>query len=116
MPVILIGNKIDLRHGQVTTLALVNEIVPIMSEFKEVETCIECSAKLPLNVSEVSCCDIKEAGASRGNQLMEERNARYFISHKMLCCTLRPPCTTHGSTRSNQPVWRHWPESSKFVT
>lgn len=30
------------------------EIVPIMVEFKEVETCVECSAKIPLNVSEVS--------------------------------------------------------------
>lgn len=53
VPVILIGNKIDLRSGQVTSQALVNEIVPIMVEFKEVETCVECSAKIPLNVSEV---------------------------------------------------------------
>jgi hypothetical protein len=29
------------------------EILPIMSEFKEVETCVETSAKIPLNVAEV---------------------------------------------------------------
>lgn len=29
------------------------DIMPIMNEFKEIETCVECSAKYPLNVSEV---------------------------------------------------------------
>ncbi|KAF9483383.1 mitochondrial Rho GTPase [Pholiota conissans] len=53
VPVILVGNKIDLRGGEVTNEALEDEIVPIMNEFKEVETCVECSAKMPLNVSEV---------------------------------------------------------------
>ncbi|BGP27838.1 ERMES complex Ca(2+)-binding regulatory GTPase gem1 [Rhodotorula toruloides] len=58
VPVILIGNKIDLREGQVTNQALEDgelrfQIVPIMQEYKEVETCVECSALLPLNISEV---------------------------------------------------------------
>ncbi|KAI0269742.1 P-loop containing nucleoside triphosphate hydrolase protein [Gloeopeniophorella convolvens] len=53
VPVILVGNKIDLRGGEVTNKALEDEIRPIMGEFKEVETCVECSAKIPLNVSEV---------------------------------------------------------------
>lgn len=53
VPVILVGNKIDLRSGNVTNKALEDELAPIMAEFKEVETCVECSAKLPLNVSEV---------------------------------------------------------------
>ncbi|GAA5954083.1 hypothetical protein JCM10213_007114 [Rhodosporidiobolus nylandii] len=53
VPVILIGNKIDLREGAVTNQALEDEIVPIMQEYKEVETCVECSALLPLNISEV---------------------------------------------------------------
>jgi Ras family protein T1 len=34
VPVILIGNKIDLRGGEVTNEALEDEIVPIMKEFK----------------------------------------------------------------------------------
>lgn len=63
-----------MRGGAVTNEALEDEIVPIMNEFKvrfdplrlrviaslilnfvvkEVETCVECSAKLPLNISEV---------------------------------------------------------------
>jgi Ras family protein T1 len=69
VPVVLVGNKIDLRGGEVTNEALEDEIVPIMNEFKvdsfqsqpyrfikrrqEVEACVECSAKLPVNVSEV---------------------------------------------------------------
>nr|AOC97476.1 Rho family protein [Volvariella volvacea] len=53
VPVILVGNKIDLRGGEVTNEALEEEIIPIMNEFKEVETCVECSAKTPVNVSEV---------------------------------------------------------------
>lgn len=53
VPVILVGNKIDLRGGEVTNKSLEDEIRPIMAEFKEVETCVECSAKIPLNVSEV---------------------------------------------------------------
>ncbi|KAF9242518.1 P-loop containing nucleoside triphosphate hydrolase protein [Melanogaster broomeanus] len=53
VPVILVGNKIDMRGGEVTNQALEDEIIPIMNEFKEVETCVECSAKMPLNVSEV---------------------------------------------------------------
>jgi Ras family protein T1 len=52
-PVILVGNKIDLRSGDVTNAALEEELAPVMAEFKEVETCVECSAKIPLNVSEV---------------------------------------------------------------
>ncbi|RXK38758.1 mitochondrial Rho GTPase 1 [Tremella mesenterica] len=53
VPVILVGNKIDLRGGTVTNQGLEDEIAPIMREFKEVETAVECSALLPLNVSEV---------------------------------------------------------------
>ncbi|UZJ57337.1 hypothetical protein CBS101457_006657 [Exobasidium rhododendri] len=52
-PVVLVGNKIDLRSGDVTNAALEEELAPVMAEFKEVETCVECSAKIPLNVSEV---------------------------------------------------------------
>jgi len=36
-----------------TNQSLEEEIEPIMREFKEVETCVESSAKLPLNISEV---------------------------------------------------------------
>ncbi|KAI9592050.1 mitochondrial Rho 1 [Syncephalis fuscata] len=53
VPVILVGNKVDLRSDDVTNQSLEDEIIPIMSEFKEVETCVECSSRQPLNVSEV---------------------------------------------------------------
>ncbi|KAJ3071155.1 ERMES complex Ca(2+)-binding regulatory GTPase gem1 [Podochytrium sp. JEL0797] len=53
VPVVLVGNKIDLRGKDVTNESLEAQITPIMNEFKEVETCVECSAKQQLNVSEV---------------------------------------------------------------
>ncbi|KAF9978524.1 ERMES complex Ca(2+)-binding regulatory GTPase gem1 [Actinomortierella ambigua] len=53
VPVVLVGNKIDLRGPDYSNKTLEDEVLPIMNEFKEVETCIECSAKQPLNVSEV---------------------------------------------------------------
>ncbi|ELR24831.1 Ras subfamily protein [Acanthamoeba castellanii str. Neff] len=53
VPVILVGNKIDLRGEDLTNPKLQEDMEPIMEEFKEVETCIECSAKSFLNVHEV---------------------------------------------------------------
>ncbi|KAJ8660662.1 hypothetical protein O0I10_003710 [Lichtheimia ornata] len=53
VPVVLVGNKIDLRGEDVTNTSLEDEVIPIMNEFKEVETCVECSSKQLLNVSEV---------------------------------------------------------------
>lgn len=53
VPVVLVGNKIDLRGSDIQNSLLEEEILPIMNEFKEVETCVECSAKQPLNISEV---------------------------------------------------------------
>lgn len=52
VPVVLVGNKIDLRETDASDEALEEEIAPVMADFKEVETCIECSARLSLNVSE----------------------------------------------------------------
>ncbi|KAJ1919680.1 ERMES complex Ca(2+)-binding regulatory GTPase gem1 [Mycoemilia scoparia] len=54
VPVILIGNKVDTRDtSNMANCVLEEEVKPIMSEYKEIETCIECSAKELLNVSEV---------------------------------------------------------------
>ena len=53
VPVILVGNKVDMRQSDFADEALEEEIAPLMADFKEVETCIECSARLALNVSEV---------------------------------------------------------------
>ncbi|KAJ3021068.1 UNVERIFIED_CONTAM: ERMES complex Ca(2+)-binding regulatory GTPase gem1 [Siphonaria sp. JEL0065] len=53
VPVVLVGNKIDLRGKDITNESLEAQITPIMNEFKEVETCVECSSKQQLNVSEV---------------------------------------------------------------
>ncbi|KAK2165693.1 hypothetical protein LSH36_46g02053 [Paralvinella palmiformis] len=47
-PVVLVGNKSD-----VLQVSSMESILPIMNEFTEVETCVECSAKTLRNISEV---------------------------------------------------------------
>ena len=48
LPVILVGNKSDLISD-----TKIYEAMPIMNEFPEIETCIECSSKTLNNVSEM---------------------------------------------------------------
>ncbi|CAK8685513.1 unnamed protein product [Clavelina lepadiformis] len=48
LPVILVGNKSDLIPD-----SKMYEAVPIMNEYPEIETCIECSSKTLTNVSEM---------------------------------------------------------------
>lgn len=47
-PVVLVGNKSDLLET-----SNMETILPIMNEYAEVETCVECSAKTLKNISEV---------------------------------------------------------------
>ncbi|XP_046899517.1 mitochondrial Rho GTPase 1b isoform X3 [Hypomesus transpacificus] len=48
VPLILVGNKSDLvEHSSMET------ILPIMNEYTEIETCVECSAKNLKNISEL---------------------------------------------------------------
>ncbi|KAJ1719719.1 ERMES complex Ca(2+)-binding regulatory GTPase gem1 [Coemansia erecta] len=54
LPVILVGNKVDLRdEDPLNATVLEDEVVPIMNEYREIEICVECSAKALLNVSEL---------------------------------------------------------------
>uniref|UniRef100_A0A3Q3Q1H3 Mitochondrial Rho GTPase n=1 Tax=Monopterus albus TaxID=43700 RepID=A0A3Q3Q1H3_MONAL len=48
LPIILVGNKSDLRCG-----SSMETILPIMNQFSEIETCVECSAKNLKNISEL---------------------------------------------------------------
>uniref|UniRef100_A0A3Q0T001 Mitochondrial Rho GTPase n=1 Tax=Amphilophus citrinellus TaxID=61819 RepID=A0A3Q0T001_AMPCI len=48
IPIILVGNKSDLRCG-----SSMETILPIMNRFSEIETCVECSAKNLKNISEL---------------------------------------------------------------
>ncbi|KAJ8364149.1 hypothetical protein SKAU_G00129800 [Synaphobranchus kaupii] len=48
VPIILVGNKSDLRSG-----SSMESILPIMNQFSEIETCVECSAKNLKNISEL---------------------------------------------------------------
>ncbi|GCB64297.1 hypothetical protein scyTo_0014751 [Scyliorhinus torazame] len=48
IPVILVGNKSDLQGA-----SSMETILPIMNQFMEIETCVECSAKNLKNISEL---------------------------------------------------------------
>lgn len=47
-PVIIVGNKSDLFDG-----STMDTVLPIMNDYTEVETCVECSAKELKNISEM---------------------------------------------------------------
>lgn len=56
IPIVLVGNKIDVRGGVTDPEAAAKMeafIKPIMDRFREVDVCIECSAKTVSNISEV---------------------------------------------------------------
>uniref|UniRef100_A0A8C7BNF0 Mitochondrial Rho GTPase n=1 Tax=Neovison vison TaxID=452646 RepID=A0A8C7BNF0_NEOVI len=48
LPIILAGNKSDLRPG-----GSMGAVLPVMNQFPEIETCVQCSAKNLRNVSEL---------------------------------------------------------------
>ena len=48
-PVILVGNKSDKMESS----GNMDKILPIMNEFVEIETCVECSARTMKNISEI---------------------------------------------------------------
>lgn len=48
IPVILVGNKSDLLD-----FSTMETMMPILNDFAEVETCVECSAKILKNISEL---------------------------------------------------------------
>jgi len=47
-PVILVGNKVDMID-----YSTMEAVMPIMSDFEEIETCVECSARNLKNISEM---------------------------------------------------------------
>ena len=47
-PVILVGNKVDL-----VDYSTMEAVLPIMNEYEEIETCVECSARNLKNISEM---------------------------------------------------------------
>ena len=53
VPVVIVGNKIDVRGEDQDNPHLEDLVLPLMNDFKEVETCVECSAKDLINIAEV---------------------------------------------------------------
>ena len=47
-PIILVGNKVDL-----VDYSTMESVLPIMNEYEEIETCVECSARNLKNISEM---------------------------------------------------------------
>lgn len=48
VPIIVVGCKLDLREDSQSSLEQV--MAPLMQEFREIETCIECSALKQIQV------------------------------------------------------------------
>lgn len=53
VPVVIVGNKIDVRGADMNNPQLEEIILPLMNDFKEIETCVECSARELVNIAEV---------------------------------------------------------------
>lgn len=79
-PIILVGSKIDTRGEYVVNEGLEANLIPIMDEFPNIEVCVECSAKLFLNIADVFLYALKYA--------MYPTHPIYDTSNKIL----RPRC------------------------
>lgn len=53
VPIILTNNKIDLRTGKTTNERIEEQILPFLSEYREIENYVETSAKSLLNIAEL---------------------------------------------------------------
>jgi mitochondrial Rho GTPase 1 len=52
LPIVLAANKCDVQTSEESSRAIADEMIPILKEFKEIESCIRCSAKLHFNVNQ----------------------------------------------------------------
>ena len=52
VPVVLCANKADLHSTGTTPQVVADEMLPVMNEFKEIDSCIRTSAREPRNVNE----------------------------------------------------------------
>ncbi|OCK84653.1 mitochondrial Rho GTPase-like protein [Lepidopterella palustris CBS 459.81] len=53
VPVVLCANKSDLQSNGTTSQVVADEMLPVMNEFKEIDSCIRTSAKEHHNINEV---------------------------------------------------------------
>lgn len=60
-PIILVGNKIDTRGDYVVNEGLEANVIPVMSNSPNIEVCVECSAKLNLNIADIFLYALKFA-------------------------------------------------------
>lgn len=56
IPIILVGNKVDLRSSHHDTSDLESHLSPYFVEYKQVEMGIECSAKVYMNLIDIIYC------------------------------------------------------------
>lgn len=53
VPLLVVGCKLDLRPPSPPAPSLESYLSPIMSEYRQIEACLECSALLQVNLQEV---------------------------------------------------------------
>ena len=80
---ILVGNKIDLRDaasagGGEAASSLEADIMPIMKEFKEVETCVECSAKKLQNITDDDLAIVSNQDGARALSASQQSDIHLF--------------------------------------
>jgi predicted DCC family thiol-disulfide oxidoreductase YuxK len=103
VPVIVVGCKLDTRDEQQISLEQV--MTPIMQQFREIETCIECSALRQIQVSlldqseSISLPTLVLKPMVLNNFCYAFRYQRYSIMHRRQCCTQQHRSSTKKHSR-----------------
>lgn len=109
VPVIVVGCKLDLRDEN-QQVSLEQVMSPIMQQFREIETCIECSASRHIQVSFILTIAIKLLVLTSYFKLLINY-IFYFVSYNLLLYFLvEGPwsfllCTKGCSSSNSSIIW-----------
>jgi hypothetical protein len=103
VPVVLVGNKIDLRGNDVSNKCLEDEVVPLMNEFKVRGLAFWISKTLSLTMDVFSAHAFffthhrKSRPVSSARQNSPSMYPKYSTLHKRLFFIPQRPCMTLGN-------------------
>lgn len=101
LPVVLVANKSDLVSDKEAKRVLSEEMVPVMQEFKEVESCVRCSAKARFNVNEVLRLTSMASNTRYSICVKEQSHIQLYILF-VVVSNQRLPCSISRNKISNQ--------------